>query len=73
MNPPVTVHHLSPDGGRRVSVRSSADTHILGIAYSDRDVVEFLRRAGLEDPDLLLDDPAWVRWRGGRPHEWAAA
>ncbi|MFF4248922.1 hypothetical protein ACFYY2_31275 [Streptomyces sp. NPDC001822] len=45
MSPPVTVHHLSPDGGRRVSVRSAADTHILGIAYSDRDVVEFLRRS----------------------------
>ncbi|MET8538333.1 hypothetical protein ABZV67_43235 [Streptomyces sp. NPDC005065] len=58
--------------GRRVSVRSGGETHILGIAYSD-DVIEFLRRAGLNDPGLLLDDPAWVKWRGGRPHEWVAA
>ncbi|WP_405386082.1 hypothetical protein OG596_01000 [Streptomyces sp. NBC_01102] len=73
MTPPVTVHRLGADGGRRVSVRGSAGTSLLGIAYGDRDVVEFLRRAGLDDGDQLLDDPAWVRWLGGRPHEWAAA
>ncbi|MET8332030.1 hypothetical protein [Streptomyces sp. NPDC005181] len=73
MSTPVTVHQLSADGGRRVSVRSSCETHILGIAYSDLDVVEFLRRAGLDDGQQLLDDPAWVRWSGGRPHQWVAA
>lgn len=73
MDPPVTVHPFGADGGRRVSVRTAGGTHILGIAYSDADVVEFLRRAGLEDGEQLLDDREWVRWRGGRPHEWVAA
>jgi hypothetical protein len=22
---------------------------------------------------LLLDDPMWVEWRGGRAHQWDAA
>ncbi|MDQ0792174.1 hypothetical protein QFZ58_000662 [Streptomyces sp. B1I3] len=72
MNPPVSVHHLGQGGGRRVSVRSPADTHILGITYDDHDVTAFLRHAGLGSPDLLPDDPAWVWWHEGRPHEWAA-
>lgn len=46
---------------------------ILGLAHSDHDVVEFLRRAGLEDAEELLDDPSWVKWRGGRAHHYAAA
>ncbi|MFJ7497833.1 hypothetical protein ACIQZB_43470 [Streptomyces sp. NPDC097727] len=70
--PAVTVHQLAADGGRRVSVRTGGDTHVLGTAYSDLDVIEFLRRAGLEDAEQLLDDPHWVLWRGGRPHQWAA-
>ncbi|MCX4792617.1 hypothetical protein OG369_43360 [Streptomyces sp. NBC_01221] len=73
MSPSVIVDHIGADGGRRVSVRSGGRTHILGIAYSDVDVIEFLRRAGLDDPGPLLDDPSLVEWRGGRPHEWAAA
>lgn len=47
--------------------------NILGLAHSDRDVVEFLRRAGHPDTDTLLDEPAWVKWRGGRAHEYGAA
>ncbi len=46
---------------------------ILGIAYSDRDLVVFLEGAGLDDPEGVLDDPGWVEWRGGGPHEWKAA
>jgi hypothetical protein len=34
-----------------------------GLAHSDHDVVEFLRRAGLEDSEGLLDDPLWVARR----------
>lgn len=45
---------------------------ILGLAHSDADVVEFLRLAGLSDADELLDDPAWVKWRGGRAHHYEA-
>ncbi|WP_138958994.1 hypothetical protein [Streptomyces sp. YIM 121038] len=66
---PIVVHHPSPSGGRRVTARDE----ILGLAHSDRDVIEFLRRAGLPDPEGLLDDPRWVEWRGGQPHEYDAA
>lgn len=61
----------------RCSVRAAAWVaargQILGLAHSDRDVVEFLRRAGLEDAESLLDDPMWVTWRGGRAHHYEAA
>ncbi|MFF2963304.1 hypothetical protein ACFVT1_31295 [Streptomyces sp. NPDC057963] len=73
MNPSVVVDHIGADGGRRVSVRSGGKTHILGIAYSDVAVIEFLRQAGPDDPGPPLDDASWVEWRGGRPREWAAA
>lgn len=46
---------------------------ILGLAHSDADVVEFLRVAGLPDAEELLDDPAWVKWRGGVAHHYEAA
>ncbi|WP_129820775.1 hypothetical protein, partial [Streptomyces rimosus] len=62
----IVIQEPSPTGGRRVR----ADGQILGLAHSDRDVVEFLRRAGLPDAEPLLDDPAWVEWRGGQPHDY---
>ncbi|MGW0121483.1 hypothetical protein [Streptomyces sp. NPDC003327] len=67
---PIVVHPPSPTGGRRVTARRGG---ILGLAHRDADVVEFLRRAGLPDAEDLLDDPAWVEWRGGRAHEYEAA
>ncbi|MEV8476259.1 hypothetical protein [Streptomyces sp. NPDC051173] len=70
---PISVHRLDADGGRRVTVRREGLEHILGLAYNDADVLEFLRRAGLPDAEGLLDDPAWVEWVGGDPHEWTAA
>ncbi|MEU5958456.1 hypothetical protein [Streptomyces sp. NPDC047525] len=66
---PVVVHPPSGTGGRRVTVRGQ----IFGLAHSDADVVEFLRQAGLPDAEGLLDDPAWVMWRGGRAHQYEAA
>lgn len=66
---PIVVHRPSATGGRRVTVRGE----ILGLAYDDEDLLEFLRRAGLPDAVLMLDDPAWVEWRGGRAHQWDAA
>ncbi|MER5883095.1 hypothetical protein ABT160_04630 [Streptomyces sp. NPDC001941] len=66
---PITVHPASPSGGRRVT----ANGQILGLAHSDADVVEFLRRAGLEEADQILDNPLWVSWRGGHAHEYEAA
>ncbi|MCX4550548.1 MULTISPECIES: hypothetical protein [unclassified Streptomyces] len=65
---PIVVHLPSPMGGRRVT----AYGHVLGTAHSDRDLVEFLRRAGLPGAEMLIDDPTWVEWRGGRAHEWDA-
>ncbi|MCF3960277.1 hypothetical protein [Streptomyces fuscigenes] len=66
---PIVVHRPSPSGGRRVTIRD----RIIGLAHSDHDLIVFLEGAGLLDPDTLLDDPTWVEWRGGRPHEWEAA
>jgi hypothetical protein len=52
--------------GRRVRVGSE----ILGVAYGPADVLEFLRRAGL-DPDVVrLDDPLLIDWHGGGWDVW---
>ncbi|KQZ17925.1 hypothetical protein AB0K86_21945 [Streptomyces clavifer] len=69
MNAPIVIHRPSVTGGRRVTVRGQ----IAGLAHDDGDVVEFLRRAGLPDTEQLLDDAAWVQWRGGRAHRYEAA
>ncbi|MGW3657212.1 hypothetical protein ACWD6R_16625 [Streptomyces sp. NPDC005151] len=66
---PIVVHQPSPTGGRQVA----AYRQILGLAHDDRDLVEFLRRAGLPDAEDLIDDPQMVEWRGGRAHQWDAA
>ncbi|MGY0020091.1 hypothetical protein [Streptomyces sp. cg35] len=65
----IVVHRPSPTGGRRVT----AGQTILGLAHSDRDVIEFLRRAGLDDAEgLVLGDSPLIRWAGGRAHEYGA-
>ncbi|MCX2968034.1 hypothetical protein WDH52_05520 [Streptomyces sp. TRM70308] len=69
----ITVHRPGRTGGRRVTARSGGVETILGTAYRDADLIEFLRRAGAPDPEGAADDPEWVEWRGGRPHEWTAA
>ncbi|WP_236238966.1 hypothetical protein [Streptomyces sp. CC228A] len=66
---PVVVHRPTAGGGRRVTVRGQ----IVGLARNDADLVEFLRRTGLDDADIDLDDPHLVEWRGGRAHQWEAA
>lgn len=52
--------------GRRVRVGSE----ILGIAYGPADVLEFLRRAGLDPDTVRLDDPLLIEWHGGGPAVW---
>ncbi|MFF2412287.1 hypothetical protein [Streptomyces sp. NPDC058092] len=69
MSMPIVVHGLSRTGGRRVAING----RIAGLARDDRDLVEFLRRAGLDDAWAILDAPHWVEWRGGRAHQYAAA
>ncbi|MFE5023950.1 hypothetical protein ACFRAO_11705 [Streptomyces sp. NPDC056656] len=63
--PPVVVHASQP-GGRRVTIRGED----AGLATGQEDVLEFLRRAGLED--ARLDDPELVEWRGGGTQVWPA-
>lgn len=52
-------------GGRRVRVGAE----IVGVAYEPADVIEFLRRAGLDDADL--SDTDLIDWHGGGPYTWA--
>jgi hypothetical protein len=64
---PVVVYPPSRGGGRRVR----ADGEILGTAYSLADLVEFLRRAGLEGLDEAdVAASPLVEWRGGGADEW---
>ncbi|MET8102861.1 hypothetical protein ABZV29_41630 [Streptomyces sp. NPDC005236] len=70
---PIVVHRPSRTGGRRVTVHSHGQDEILGTAYSDHDLVVFLRAAGVQDPDGILDDDRWIEWRDGRAHQWSAA
>ncbi|MET7545049.1 hypothetical protein ABZS95_05190 [Streptomyces sp. NPDC005479] len=66
---PLVVHWPSRSGGRYVT----AYGHILGLAHDDRDLIEFLRRAGHPDAETLIDDPQMVEWRGGRAHHYEEA
>ncbi|GCD39172.1 hypothetical protein OEIGOIKO_07001 [Streptomyces chrestomyceticus JCM 4735] len=34
------------------------------------DLLEFLRRGGLDPDDVDLDDPSLIEWRGGGPGVW---
>ncbi|WP_329163940.1 hypothetical protein OHB49_28925 [Streptomyces sp. NBC_01717] len=66
---PIVISPPSPTGGRRVRV----DGEILGLAHGLRDVVEFLRRAGMDDideDDVILS--SLIEWRGGGPDVWSA-
>lgn len=66
MDVPVTVFPPRP-GGRRVMVRGE---HV-GTATSLADVIEFLRRTGLDDlGEVDLHSPGLIEWRGGGPDVW---
>ncbi|GAO08786.1 hypothetical protein TPA0598_04_04220 [Streptomyces lydicamycinicus] len=65
-HPPVIVHPPSPTGGRRVTIEGE----ILGLAYSSVDLLEFLRRAGLDTDMVSLDDHDLIEWRGGGHNVW---
>ncbi|MDX3537225.1 hypothetical protein PV721_23190 [Streptomyces sp. MB09-01] len=48
------------------------DGAVLGTAYRVSDIVEFLREAGMDDPESFdLTDPALVDWREIGPESWA--
>ncbi|MFH9798125.1 hypothetical protein [Streptomyces virginiae] len=66
---PILVHRISPSGGRRVAIRIAGVDTVLGVAYSDRDLIEFLRRIDIPDPDdLVHGDSEVIAWQGGQPH-----
>jgi RimJ/RimL family protein N-acetyltransferase len=66
MNAPVRVQPPGP-GGRRVVIHGQD----AGLATGLADVLEFLRRAGLDDLDEAdLTNPDLVEWRGPGPDVW---
>ncbi|OKK22241.1 hypothetical protein AMK16_03460 [Streptomyces sp. CB00455] len=70
---PIVVHPVSASGGRRVTIRIQGHDTILGVAHSDADVIEFLRRIELPDPDeLVLGDSAAIGWKVDAPHVYEA-
>ncbi|MCX5149497.1 hypothetical protein OHB36_22415 [Streptomyces sp. NBC_00320] len=70
---PILVHPIAPAGGRRVSLRAGGQDTVLGMAFNDADVIEFLRRAGVPDPDdVVLGGSALVEWQGDEPHTYEA-
>ncbi|MFE5546112.1 hypothetical protein ACFQ71_20120 [Streptomyces sp. NPDC056534] len=62
----IVVGEPTGAGGRRVSAMRRGREEPLGTAFSDHDVIVFLRAAGLSDPEEVLDDPRWIQWCGGR-------
>lgn len=58
---PIVIHLPEEDGRRRVTIRGE----MVGRAGSVAGVEEFLRRAGIHEPESLDQD--WVEWRGGGP------
>ncbi|MFJ3633728.1 hypothetical protein [Streptomyces sp. NPDC090112] len=70
---PVVVHRILPSGGRQVTLRTAGREEPLGLARSDRDVIEFLRRAGVPDPDdAVLGGAGLVEWESDGPHAFEA-
>ncbi|MFD6972374.1 hypothetical protein OG756_03505 [Streptomyces sp. NBC_01310] len=70
---PVVVHRIFPSGGRQVTLRTPSGEESLGLARSDEDVIEFLRRAGMPDPDdVVLSGIELVEWEWDTPHVYEA-
>ncbi|ATM24512.1 hypothetical protein SMD44_p10013 (plasmid) [Streptomyces alboflavus] len=67
----ITVHRLTKDA-RRVTARVGGVVHDLGRVYNDNDLTEALRRAGVEEPADVWDDPDIVTWEGEEAHVWGS-
>ncbi|MET9570136.1 hypothetical protein [Streptomyces virginiae] len=68
---PILVHRISPSGGRRVVIRIRGVDTVLGVAHSDRDLIEFLQSLDIPDCDaLVLGDSEVIAWQGGKPHQY---
>ncbi|MFI5628707.1 hypothetical protein ACIA8E_04820 [Streptomyces sp. NPDC051664] len=68
MSAPVVVHGISLTGLRVVTINDE----LAGLVADDHELIEVLRRAGI-DAEKCLNDPLWIEWRGGRAHEYEAA
>ncbi|MFG2984939.1 hypothetical protein ACGFYQ_27395 [Streptomyces sp. NPDC048258] len=67
MDPRIVIHQPDDQGGRRVHV----DGTILGMAYSENDLRELLRRVELPGWDGIdITDGSLFRWEGGGPESW---
>ncbi|MFJ1708296.1 hypothetical protein [Kitasatospora sp. NPDC088346] len=66
--PPVVVR--PPTRGTRPYRRVEIYGRAVGKAFDAADVAEFIRRAGVDEPDL--SDPDLVGWRGGDQTVWSA-
>lgn len=69
-HPRVVVHPVSPSGGRRVTAHVHGVDMILGVAYGPKDLVEFLRRAGLHPDEVDLAGAEYITWRRDGPSVW---
>ncbi|PSM45323.1 hypothetical protein C6Y14_04540 [Streptomyces dioscori] len=65
-HPAVLVHPPRGDGGRRVTVHGEP----VGTAMNLPDIVEFLRRAGLEFDENEVTVSPLIEWRGGGSSYW---
>lgn len=64
----VVVHPVVSENVERPFRRVDMLGTQVGKAFTAADVVEFMRRAGLENVDV--DDPEIVRWEGGGSDVW---
>lgn len=56
-----------------MTLRTSNGEEPLGLARSDEDVIEFLRRAGMPDPDdVVLGGTELLDWEWDTPHVYEA-
>ena len=56
-----------------MTLRTPGGESSLGVARSDADVIEFLRRAGMPDPDdVVLGGTPLLEWESDTPHVYMA-
>ncbi|MFE4860485.1 hypothetical protein [Streptomyces sp. NPDC056670] len=70
--PPIIVHRPLGRGGRHVSALGQD----IGVAYSDLDVIEFLRQSGIDETDaeaMVDGDSPEIEWQGAPAHQYGAA
>lgn len=69
MRAPIVVRGISLTGLRVVTINDE----LAGLVADDQELIELLRRFGIDDPELRLDDPQWIEWIGGKAHWYKIA